>query len=59
MKTRIKYQLNKTFIMKKNRDKLLLKQNYTNIKLKELLTNYVEVENRLKALEVNLSTNDS
>ena len=41
----------------KNRDKLSQKQNDRYIHFKELLRKYVELENRLKALEKNLIHN--
>ena len=45
--------------MKEKRNKILQKQNERNIKLEELVRTYVELENRLKALEENFSMNDS
>ena len=43
----------------KKRDKLLQKQNNGPINFKELLGSYVELENRLKALEENFTINGS
>ena len=43
----------------KNRDKFLQKQNDRYIHFKELLRNYVEIENRLKAMEEKFTINDS
>ena len=44
----------------KNREKLLLqKENNRCIQFRDLVTSYVEIENRLKAFEEDLSINDS
>ena len=44
--------MNKKFIMKKNREKILLqKQNNRCIQFRDLVASYVELENRLKTLE--------
>ena len=51
MKIEKKYEINK-FFCEKNREKLLQKKRYTNFE--ELLNNYGELENRLKALEEKL-----
>ena len=55
MKTKIKYQCNKKIYYEKNRDKLLQKQNDYSKKrrtdYKELQRSYVELQNKLKALE--------
>ena len=51
MKTKIKYQINKNRECEEHRDKLLRKQNDRYVHFKELLTNYVELENRLKFLQ--------
>ena len=59
MKTKIKYQIDRKKTMKKNTDKLLQKQTDRYIHFKELLRNYVDLENRLKALEESFSTNVS
>ena len=55
----MKYQTNKNFYYENNRDNLLQKyiNRYKNIKV--LLRSYVELENRLKALEGIFSPNDS
>ena len=57
MKLKINYQVNENYIRKK-RDKLIQKQNNRYTICKELLRSYVELENRLKAIE-RFSTNDS
>ena len=46
----MKHQINERYIMK-TKDKLLQKQNDTLILFKEIVRNYVALENRLKALE--------
>ena len=52
MKTKIKYQINQKKFFAKNRDKILLqKQNNRGIQFADLVISYVELENRLKALE--------
>ena len=51
MKLNMKYQVNKRKIMKKNRDYLLQKQNHRYTLLKELVISFIELENRMKALE--------
>ena len=46
--------------MKKNRDRILLhKQNNRSIQLRDLVISYVELENRLKALEEKFKINES
>ena len=49
--------------MKKNRDKLLLKQNdyrnKRNTDYKDLVRSYIELPKRLKTLEENVSINES
>ena len=45
--------------MKTKRKKLLQKQNNRSIQFKDLVIPYVELENRLKALEENFKINDS
>ena len=60
MKIKRKYQLNKNYIMKKNRAKVLIqKQNNRFLKTKVLVRSFVELENRIKALKEFLSKNDS
>ena len=59
MRIKINYQINESYIMKKNRDKLFWKQNDRYINHKELLRSYVELENKLKASEEKLKINDS
>ena len=59
MRKKLKYQINERYVMKKNKDELLQKQNGKNKSFEELLRSYVEIENRLKALEENASINDS
>ena len=44
--------------MKKNKDELLQKQNDKFKSFEELLMSYVELENRIKALEENVSKNN-
>ena len=60
---KIKYKYNKKNITKKIRDKLVQKQNEyrkkRNRDFKELVRSYVELENRLKALEGKFTVNDS
>ena len=56
---KMKYQVNEKHIMKKNRDTLLQKQNDRYKNFKRILRCYVDLENNLKALEENLSKNDS
>ena len=53
MRKKIKYQINEKHILKKtlHKDRLLRKQNDRYIHFKELVTSYVELENRLKSLE--------
>ena len=43
----------------KNREKLLQKQNNRYTNFKELHRSYVDLQNKLKALEENMSLNDS
>ena len=55
MKIKTKYQTNKKYIMKKNREKILLqKQNNRSIQFRDLVVSYIELENRIKALEEKL-----
>ena len=51
MKTKINYQIKEKYITKKNRDKLLQKQNNRYINYKGLLRSYAELENRIKVME--------
>ena len=52
MKIKIKYQVNQKKYYEKNRDKILLQeQNNRGIQFGEIVISYVELENRLKALE--------
>ena len=59
---KIKYQFNREYLLK-NGDKLLQKQidyrNKRNQYFKEILKSYVELEDKIKALEKNLERNDS
>ena len=60
MQIKIKYQINKKIIMKKNREKIILqKQNNRCIQFRDLVISYVELENKLKALEEKVTKNDS
>ena len=44
----------------KNREKILLqKQNNRFIQIRDIVRSYVELENRLKAMEENININDS
>ena len=45
--------------MQKNKNKLIQKQNARDIHFKVLLISYVELENRLRAMEEKFSTNES
>ena len=54
MKTKINYQINESYIMKKNADKFLRNQNDRNINFKELRRSYVELENKFKVMEEKL-----
>ena len=58
MTTRIKYQINKKDY-EKIRHKLLQKQNNRYISFKKLPRSYVELQNRLKAMEEKFKINDS
>ena len=58
MKTTIKYQINKKFILE-NKETNYYRNNQSVRNLKEQFVSYVELENRLKALEENFSTNIS
>ena len=42
----MKYQINKKFIVKKNIDKILQKQNIRYINYKELLRSFIELQNK-------------
>ena len=53
---KIKYQTYKRYNMKKNRDKRLQKQNDRYVHFKDLVRSYVELENRLIAMEENLKS---
>ena len=59
MKLKIKYKIRKNYIMKKNGQKFLQKQNNRYKNYKELFRSYVEIENKLKMMEENLKINDS
>ena len=63
MKIKVKYQINKKHILKKNGEKFLLqKQKNRYIQIRDLVILYVELENRLRAMEENkknISINDS
>ena len=60
MKIRITNHLNKRFIMKKNEEKILIqKQNKRCMPFRVLVISYVELENKLKAMEGKLKINDS
>ena len=55
MKIKIKYPINKRYIMKIIVKKILLqKQNNRCIQFTDLVISYVELENRLKTVEENL-----
>ena len=58
-----KISIQQTIYYQKNRDKILQKQNHyrnkRNTDYKALIRSYVELENKLKALDENLSINDS
>ena len=57
---KINYEINKKFIMKQNREKIILqKQNKRCKHFRDLVKSYVELENRSKALEEKLKLNDS
>ena len=49
----------KIYSMKKNREKLLQKQNDRCVDYKELLTSYVELENKLKMMAEKITINES
>ena len=49
----------RNILYEKDRDRLLQKQNIRNINFKELLSSYVEFQNRKKAMEEKLTINDS
>ena len=53
MRIKIKHQI------KKNREKLLRKQNNIYINYKELIRSYAEIENKSKMVEDNLKIKDS
>ena len=60
IKRKIKNQISKKYITKKNRDKKLLqKKNNRCIQIRELVRSYVELQNRLKAMEEKFKINDS
>ena len=60
MKTKRKYQINKNYNMKKNRDKVLTqKQNNRYTQIKVLVRSFAELENRKKALKEFFSKNVS
>ena len=59
MRTKINYRINERYIFKKKRDKLLQKQNNRYMYFKELPKSYVELQNRIKALDENFSIIDS
>ena len=48
-----KHQTNGRYIKKKNRDKTLQQQNKRHIHFRDLGRSYVELDNRVKALEEN------
>ena len=59
MRINLNYQINEKYIKKKNRDKLLQKQNIRYINFKKLHRSYVELQTRLKAWEEKFTRNDS
>ena len=59
MKIEIKDQINEKHIMKKNKDKLLQKQNDRFIHFKEIVRTCVDLENRFEAMKEKCSINDS
>ena len=59
METKIKYRINRNYIIKKQRKKLLQKQNNRWLQFEDLVKSYVELENRLKTIEEKFLINDS
>ena len=55
-----KYRINRNYIMKKTEKKRLLqKQNNRWLQFEDLVTSYVQLENRLKTMEEKFLMNDS
>ena len=59
MKTKIKYRINRNYIIKKQRKNFLQKQNNRWLQFEDLVKSYVELENRLKTIEEKFLINDS
>ena len=59
MKTKTKYQINKKCVVNEIEKNYSKKQNIKYINYKELHRSYVELQNKLKAMEEKFTSNDS